>query len=448
MSKITIRINEVKGKIKPMHAVNNGPVSGAGRGNFEFLKEAGIPYVRTHDTGGTYGGAVYVDIQNIFRNFNANTDDPNAYDFSFTDWLFEQYENNGAKPFYRLGCSIENSHKIKAYRIYPPKDNKKWAQICEHIILHYNEGWANGFHYNIEYWEIWNEADNEPEMQDNPMWKGTKEQFFELYATAASYLKGKFPHLKIGGYASCGFYKIAQIEANPNANISPRIDYFVEFFHEFLQYISDEKHKAPLDFFSWHSYSDVKANVIFSHYARETLDKYGFTQTEQLCDEWNPGVKFRGTLRDATNIAANMVALHYTTLSMAMYYDWRLNCMYNGAIGADVLFQQSPFKAFYSFKAFNELYKMGLEIFTLSDDEKVLSLGAKDEKEIAVLIVNYTDAARETEIVVSGVKYEDASAFVVDETHTYERIKLDGFAQSKTIRLEKDAVWLLKMPLR
>ena len=63
----------------------------------------------------------------------------------------------GTKPFYRLGQSIE--HQTKKYGIYPPKDFKKWAKICEHIIRHYNEGWANGYRMGIEYWEIWNEAD-------------------------------------------------------------------------------------------------------------------------------------------------------------------------------------------------------------------------------------------------------------------------------------------------
>ena len=448
MTKITINAEQGIGKIKPMHAVNNGPVAGPGSGSFSFLKEAGIPYARTHDTGGAYGGSVFVDIENIFRDFNSDVNDPSSYDFAFTDWLFQKYEENGTKPFYRLGCTIENSHGIKAYRIYPPKDNQKWARICEHIILHYNEGWANGYHYNIEYWEIWNEPDNEPEIQDNPMWKGTKEQFFELYQTAASYLKKKFPHLKFGGYASCGFYKIAQIQANANANISPRIDYFVEFFHDFLQYISNEEHKAPLDFFSWHSYADMKSNVIFSNYARKTLDEYGFTQTEQLCYEWNPGIKFRGTLRDATNIAANMIALHHTTLSMALYYDWRLNIRYNGAIETNTIFEHKPFKAFYSFKAFNELYRKGVEIEAHSNDEKVLSLGAKDKKEIAVLIVNDAGEEREVQIDAVGAVYSGASMFVIDEIHSYEEMRLVDFEKRKTVKLKKDAVVVLKMLLK
>lgn len=39
----------------------------------------------------------------------------------------------------------------------PPRDHDQWADICIHIIRHYNEGWANGFHLNLDYWHIWEE---------------------------------------------------------------------------------------------------------------------------------------------------------------------------------------------------------------------------------------------------------------------------------------------------
>ena len=59
---VLIETNHVLGKIKPMNAVNNGPVKGARMfplsGNFDSFKEAGIPYVRNHDAAfcAAYGG--------------------------------------------------------------------------------------------------------------------------------------------------------------------------------------------------------------------------------------------------------------------------------------------------------------------------------------------------------------------------------------------------------
>ncbi len=443
MTNLYVKTNEIIGKIKPMHAVNNGPLGGPGSGQWELMKEAGIPFARLHDTGGAYGGHVFVDIANVFRNFDADESNPDNYDFAFTDWLIKTLVDNGAEPFYRLGATIENAHWIKPYNIFPPKDNLKWAKICEGIIKHYTQGWGNGFKYKITYWEIWNEPDNEPEIKDNPMWKGTKEQFFELYRVASNYLKQRFPYIKIGGYASCGFYKIASIASDPNANVSERVDYFVTFFEDFLKYISDEKTKSPLDFFSWHSYSSVRSNIIFSNYARETLDKYGFKDTEQMCNEWNPGVRFRGTLRDATNISANMLALHQTSASMLMYYDWRLHCVYNGAINP-VGF--TPFKAFYAFKGFNELYRLENQIQIkasgINGENIVYALSAKKDSEIAIMLVNYTDND-ETVKIDFDVDVKKVESYVIDDEHTYDLV--ENYVKDGVILLKKDAVVLLKV---
>ena len=160
--KVVADFNQITGKIKPMHGVGQAPIIGRKSSQFHYLGEAGIPYSRLHDVGGFFGGSRFVDIPNIFRDFDADEDLPESYDFTFTDWLIEELMDQKCEPFFRLGVTIENDYEMKAYRIFPPKDYKKWARICEHIIRHYNEGWADGFHYNIKYWEIWKERGNEP----------------------------------------------------------------------------------------------------------------------------------------------------------------------------------------------------------------------------------------------------------------------------------------------
>jgi xylan 1,4-beta-xylosidase len=59
--------------------------------------------------------------------------------------------------------------------------------------MHYNQGWANGFHYNIRYWEFWNEPEG--------FWSGTPEQFYSLYEKTARALKSVDPNIKVGGDA-------------------------------------------------------------------------------------------------------------------------------------------------------------------------------------------------------------------------------------------------------
>ena len=77
------------GKIKPMHAVNNGPVGNETdeTGNFESYKTAKIPYARNHDASFyvSYSGEHIVDVQAIFPDFSKEVDDESAYDFKLTD---------------------------------------------------------------------------------------------------------------------------------------------------------------------------------------------------------------------------------------------------------------------------------------------------------------------------------------------------------------------------
>lgn len=374
-----------------MHGINNAPFRGGDCSMFHYLAEAGIPVSRLHDTGGGFGGGVFVDIANVFPNFDADPCDEASYEFSFTDNLLKSLSEAGAKPFYRLGCTIENYQKsIKPMRIYPPKDYQKWAVICEHIIRHYNEGWGNGYHMDIEYWEIWNEPDNEPDAADNPMWKGTPEEYYRLYEVTANHLKKCFPSLKIGGYASCGFYAILNMDSASQANVSPRTEYFIEFFEGFLAYIAAPAHKSPLDFFSWHSYADKDANIRFAEYCREMLDKHGFTETESILNEWNPGIAQRGTLEDASNIASMFVAMQNSPVDMLAYYDGDLYSSYGGMFNP---ITRTPFKAYYAFKMFNALYRIGTQYPLCGEGTDgqvgggIYGLAAKG-KTSAILLVN------------------------------------------------------------
>lgn len=201
MERIQVDFSKFVGSIKPMHAVNNGPSHKAGggqnRSNLKAYAEAGIPYARNHDASfySNYGGEHTVDIGAVFPDFDADPYLEESYDFTLTDAYSKIIEQAGAKIFYRLGSKIE--HAQKKYGTLPPKDFKKWAIICEHIISHYTQGWANGLYMDIEYWEIWNEPDlDEDDSLDKRTWGGTEKEFFELYKITAFHLKEKFPILK------------------------------------------------------------------------------------------------------------------------------------------------------------------------------------------------------------------------------------------------------------
>ncbi len=420
MPNLTIDFSHATGRIKPMHAINNAPMHWANYKLFHYLTEAGIPVSRLHDTGGAFGGGIYVDIDNLFPRPEADPTDPASYDFLFNDALLCALCEAGAKPFYRLGCTIENYvTTIGPRRVFPPKDPHKWAVICEHIIRHYNEGWANGHHLGIEYWEIWNEPDNEPDPLVNPMWRGSKEEYYNLYEVAANHLKSCFPHLKIGGYASCGFYDILNTQAEKQANVSTRTGYFIEFFEGFLDHITSEEHRAPLDFFSWHSYSGPGENVKYAAYAREMLDRYGFTETESILNEWNPGIHRRGTLADAAHIGAMFVAMQNSPVDLLCYYDGQLETSYGGLFNP---LTKRPFKAYHTFRAFNELYRLGWQYAiegTTADGQVapgVYALSAGDEAAERRAVVVYNTGAEVTLTAPDGAW----SVAVIDEERDLE----------------------------
>ena len=195
MNNVYVNFENVIGNIKPMHGVCCAPYTQFGGKEQpiiqKFFKEGNIPYCRLHDCCGTYGGTYFVDISNVFPDFDADENDPASYDFYYTDEYIRAIQVSGAEAYYRLGETIEWGSK--KYTSNPPKDYEKWARICEHIVMHYNEGWADGHHYNLKYWEIW----NEPENPGLSQWTGTMEEFFELYKVASKHLRNRFPKIKI-----------------------------------------------------------------------------------------------------------------------------------------------------------------------------------------------------------------------------------------------------------
>ncbi len=94
-----------------------------------------------------------------------------------------------------------------------PDQSPHWAAVLHPFLSnHYTEGWADGFHHTISHWEIWNEPESWEDPEKNEMWHGTFEEYCDFYEVASKHLKAQFPHLMIGGYASCGVGAAAERE--------------------------------------------------------------------------------------------------------------------------------------------------------------------------------------------------------------------------------------------
>ena len=405
MANIKTDFSTELGKIKPMHAAGQPPFSSPRNyKTLKYLPEANIPYSRLHDVGGPYGLNRYVDIPNIFRDFDADVNAPESYDFAFTDVLIGAMKEYGVSPIFRLGVTIENDFKVKAYRIHPPKDPEKWARVCEHIVRHYNEGWADGFCYGIEYWEVWNEPENHFP-GENQMWTGTAEQYYGLYGATARHLKECFgDSIKIGGYGATGFYYALAhpdrfgLDTEPRTGeryTHPKEEYRMNFFLGFLEYV--RSNGIPLDFFSYHSYVDVDDTALMVRYARKTLDEYGFTKTTTMLNEWNNSARLPITLEssEAAARACNMIcSLQNEPVDMLCYYDTGFypGSSYNGMFHP---MTKKPYCLYYGFKAFGELFGLGRQVKSECDDGDITVLAATNGESKGLIIVNTSDESKE-----------------------------------------------------
>lgn len=413
---------KIYGKIKPFNAINNGPVrSLRGINNMDTWRKLNIPYGRLHDT--SFSNEWLVDVHRIFRDFDADETDPKNYVFGPTDKYIETMLEVGTKPYFRLGASIEHGYK---FGTYPPRDYLKWSRICEHIIKHYTEGWADGFYYDIEYWEIWNEADND-NPSGNPCWQGTREEFYELFRVSCSYLQEKFPKLKIGGPAIATFWH-------------------TEWCESFFAYISERGVKP--DFISYHRYRNTPEDFVeYVRLANSVMEKYGYGDVETHLGEWNyiRGWRDEGFLHSVKSIkgikgaaftSAVICSLHPEKLDMMMYYDGR-PCLFNGIFESTYL---TPLKTYYIFSAFDEMRSLGNAVESEAGDG-IYSLGATGEGGSALLVSYFTEADdaedKLVELKLSSLPTDSViELYLLDEDHDLSLVGREEYkANDCTLKL-------------
>ncbi len=410
------------GPVKLMNAVNNGPVaarSDQSRGNFSDFKALRVPFARTHDSinQATSNGHT-VDISAVFPDFEADENDPASYDFAYTDAFLEAIIAAGTKPFFRLGQTIENG--IKKYHVFPPKDFAKWARICEHVVAHYNEGWANGFHFGITYWEIWNEADDSVVPEKSFMWCGSFADYCRLYEVAAKHLKSRFPSIKVGGPASCGFYVATPgkpLCVDPGVPDDDRGRNFINCTHQFLNHVRDTE--SPLDFFSFHSYAMPDAMLRQTECIALELERRKLKGVELILDEWlpNPSLTRVHTPAQNADIAAAIVGGQHSALDMLMLYDARCAARNSYAPLFDPMTAR-PAGAYWALFYFGELYRRGQEVFSSVAGDGLCVVAATDGSDGALMLVNNGNEPRNIDFETNGAAFRFGA--VTDEDRINE----------------------------
>ncbi len=163
------------------------------------------------------------------------------YDFTILDQTYDAIVNAGHHVLVELGFTprdlvpdeakefmvVASPTAYTAYEAgawgYPPKDYGKWGGLIAATVRHCVERYGAD-EVSAWLWELWNEP-------DGSYWRGTVEQFNELYTVTARAIKDVLPTAQVGGPAvtSSG----------------------IHFLEGFLDYTSARQ--EPLDFISYHT---------------------------------------------------------------------------------------------------------------------------------------------------------------------------------------------------
>lgn len=417
---IEIDFDSVVREMKPVHNIGRMPDYELDSEMNSYFTEANMTSCRTHDINET-------DIYKIFPDFSKDVNDEASYNFAESDKVLAAIVDAGMEPFFRFGISWSDPEAAREH-LQPPSDYDKWAEICEHIILHYNEGWADGFHYDIEYWEIYNEPDCQPVPEESNFWQGTPEEFYRLYDVTAKHLKSKFPELKIGGYGSCGFYALDKTNA-VNTGSSPQNQYFIQFFEDFLAYAT--AHDTPMDFFSWHSYTTTWKNEQYIGYVREKLAAAGYTDAEIIVDEWNfnPMENDKIDRRYGANQTSMLIMFQNMGLDMAHYYC--ANYWPESVHAGMFVREMKPSSAYYGFFAFGQMYKLGsqAEIKNKSLPTDLHAFAATGEDGQALLISNISEKY-DRRLKIDAGEYTVDKCMTVNESCEWVEIALPDKIES------------------
>ena len=263
------------------------------------FNQLGVDIVRTHDVD--CSGTSDIDglgPNRIFRDWSADPNDPASYNFGPTDRALLSIARSGAQIEYSIGHSDLTCAGV-AFNNTPPPDPALYAIVARHVAAHYNDGWDNGYHLHIRYWEIWNEPDLVP------FWSGTSAQFYALYADTARALKSLHPWMQVGGPA-----------LTTNNDLTG-------YRQSLLAYI--RANDVPLDFYSIHHYTDFTEDpfdfVRLSSEYRRLLDRSGFTHTAIQLTEWNYGLVDNPTNpQRAAFVADSLIYMQQAPLQRAFYY--------------------------------------------------------------------------------------------------------------------------------
>ena len=438
---------------RALHSSGFAPRSVGTTDSSTMLRDLHFDYSRTHDLALVNQGQRVVDAHFIFPLMHLDAKNPSNYYFKATDHLLQLTRNMGYKIFYRLGTSIEHSGPTTHFNSVIPDDFDKMAEVFAGTIRHYNRGWADGFKWDIKYWEIWNEPDGRnnmwcfPNGSKNRSEKERRDLFIKFFVTCCKRIKSEFPEVKVGGPALCYMNE----------------SYFKELLKEC------KKAGVTPDFISWHYYGFAPDQIISgAEKARKLCDSFGFTDCELIINEWHYlGSYGWGGLRNnspevlekvwngpGSHNGINSSCFTLSTLAQLQFskYDqaYFYGCSHTGAWGyMDV--HRRKYKIWYALALFGSIMKECPTLCASGKQDTISTLAAKsgDGKSGWLLVSDYKGKSNTITLDVKGVSQVTSATLLDHErNNTPVEVKFEGGKLTLEKKLEGSAAFLVKFTLQ
>ena len=315
---VTFTIGTATTPLQSLLGVNAGPLHWNGHvANKDLFAEyalIGVKAVRGHDFPGA------LDMSVMYPDRTKDTTLQSSYNFTCpagssgdygSDYAVSSLQSNGLQLYLRIWDGAGN---VKA-----PSSSERanWVKAAVEVIRHYQEGKWSGYTGLVNSVEIGNEPDS------SGFWPSsyTKEEFYQLYVDTAKAIRAAFPTMKIGGPG---------ITQGGFANTTGQT-----WVRSFFDYV--KANGAPLDFFSWHLYSNSPDQfATAASFYRSELDSRGYTATELHTTEWNTQIdltvnppsssvqatnlEYRTKAKGAAIMTATWMTLHQSGIKQSYFY--------------------------------------------------------------------------------------------------------------------------------
>ncbi len=396
-------------------------------------QEIGVMFVRNND--------YYDDRLDMERMFQCDTmtypswrcdpEDPANLHFDGSDEQFRSYLDGGFIPFFRLGGEYESCRRTHDYK--GPQDSLEeanWIKAALKVVGHYNN--FDGQNNVLKYLNIWTE------FPGPHFWSRSDKAFYIFWATAFDSIKKHFPDLLVGGP---GFVPKATLDIlNGELNSVP-VEFLTELYNRNLK---------P-DWIGWHYWNnDPSQYILAAEQFRDLLNGEGdfsslpwagsgyFDGVKQYVDAYGTSVveNINGEMvaydkvtkdsiynkqKGAAILTGQWIALQYTDVELACYYRGSPQ----GTSGPDEdptdpksrisgpsLFygdpDGTPKPSAYAFGLWSKVYRDFPQLLQSpvmsqnSEGRQLWIMGAKNEKNYAVLLSNLESVPQQYTLIVES----------------------------------------------